>query len=123
MGMPRECRPAIVLCIKNQPNIIPWQVTENIEKNLESLKTSLLPDIRLTLRFSVRPFIKLQYMCRGPIEGLFCDNYLFLFLGFLYDNSLIANLFLCGAVLVLEGQMLDINTMSLGGYAIALVRC
>lgn len=119
--------PAIVLSVSKQPNINTLEVTEEIENNLNELKESLPPDINIhTKIFRQADFIEtsVNNVQRALIEGaIFVIIILFFFLGSFRTTiiSLIAiPLSLLGAVLVLNALDLNINTMSLGGMAIAI---
>ena len=122
-----NAKPAIVLSVSKQPNINTIKVTEMIEANLQSLKASLPPDIHINTEiFRQAGFIRtsVNNVQRALIEGaIFVVIILFLFLGSIRTTiiSLIAiPLSLLGAVLVLHILNLSINTMSLGGMAIAI---
>lgn len=119
--------PAIVLSVSKQPNINTLEVTEQIEENLNALKASLPPDIKINTKiFRQADFIQtsVNNVQRALIEGaIFVVIILFFFLGSFRTTiiSLIAiPLSLLGAVLVLNALGLSINTMSLGGMAIAI---
>lgn len=122
-----NAEPAIVLSISKQPNINTLAVTEKIEENLQGLKASLPPDIVIdTEIFRQADFIEtsVSNVQRALIEGaIFVVIILFFFLGSFRTTiiSLIAiPLSLLGAVLALKALGLTINTMSLGGMAIAI---
>ena len=119
--------PAIVLSVSKQPNINTLEVTEKIEQNLNELKASLPPDIKINTQiFRQADFIETSVtnVQRALIEGaIFVVIILFFFLGSFRTTviSLIAiPLSLLGAVMVLNALDLNINTMSLGGMAIAI---
>ncbi len=120
-------QPAIILSVSKQPNINTLAVTEKIDENLDLLKASLPPDIQIdTEIFRQADFIEtsVNNVQRALIEGAaLVIIILFLFLGSFRTTiiSLIAiPLSLLGAVLVLDFFNLSINTMSLGGMAIAI---
>jgi len=122
-----NAEPAIVLSVSKQPNINTLAVTEKIEENLEALKASLPADIVIdTEIFRQADFIEtsVSNVQRALIEGgIFVVIILFFFLGSFRTTiiSLIAiPLSLLGAVLALKALGLTINTMSLGGMAIAI---
>lgn len=122
-----NAEPAIVLSVSKQPNINTLAVTEKIEENLEALKASLPGDIQIdTEIFRQADFIEtsVNNVQRALIEGaIFVVIILFFFLGSFRTTiiSLIAiPLSLLGAVLALKALGLTINTMSLGGMAIAI---
>ena len=122
-----NAEPAIVLSVSKQPNINTLAVTEKIEQNLEALRASLPGDIQIdTEIFRQADFIEtsVNNVQRALIEGaIFVVIILFFFLGSFRTTiiSLIAiPLSLLGAVLALKALGLTINTMSLGGMAIAI---
>lgn len=122
-----NAEPAIVLSVSKQPNINTLAVTEKIEENLEALKASLPADIVIDTKiFRQADFIEtsVNNVQRALIEGaIFVVIILFFFLGSFRTTviSLIAiPLSLLGAVLALKALGLTINTMSLGGMAIAI---
>jgi CzcA family heavy metal efflux pump len=120
-------KPAVIISISKQPNINTLQVTRNIERNLNELKKSLPPDVRMDTRiFRQADFIEtsVSNVQRALLEGaVFVVVVLFLFLGSFRTTaiSVVAiPISLLGAVLVLKWLGLNINTMSLGGMAIAI---
>ncbi len=120
-------KPAILISISKQPNANTLKVTEKIEKNLESIKTSLPPDVKVDTKiFRQADFIErsVSNIQNTLIEGaIFVIIILFLFLGSFRTTiiSLLAiPLSLLGAILVLNALDFNINTMSLGGMAIAI---
>jgi CzcA family heavy metal efflux pump len=119
--------PAIILSISKQPNTNTLEVTERIEENLAVLQKTLPADIRMDTKiFRQADFIEtsVNNVQRALIEGgIFVVIILFLFLGSFRTTiiSLLAiPLSLLGAILVLNALGLNINTMSLGGMAIAI---
>lgn len=119
--------PAIIISISKQPNTNTLEVTERIEKNLAVLQKTLPADIRMDTKiFRQADFIEtsVNNVQRALIEGgIFVVIILFLFLGSFRTTiiSLLAiPLSLLGAILVLNALSLNINTMSLGGMAIAI---
>jgi len=128
MGYASEnASPAIIISVSKQPNINTLKVTERIEENLETLKATLPPDVVLdTQIFRQADFIEtsVNNVMRALIEGaIFVIIILFIFLGNFRTTliSLLAiPLSLLGAILVLKLLDLNINTMSLGGMAIAI---
>ncbi len=120
-------KPAIIISISKQPNTNTLEVTERIEENLAALQKTLPADIRLDTKiFRQADFIETSVynVQRALIEGgIFVVIILFLFLGSFRTTiiSLLAiPLSLLGAILVLNALGLNINTMSLGGMAIAI---
>lgn len=122
-----NAEPAVILSVSKQPNINTLAVTEKIEENLKALEASLPPDIHIdTEIFRQADFIEtsVSNVQKALIEGaVFVMIILFFFLGSFRTTviSLIAiPLSLLGAVLALKLFHLNINTMSLGGMAIAI---
>ncbi|MDD4554336.1 MAG: efflux RND transporter permease subunit [Bacteroidales bacterium] len=120
-------KPAIIISISKQPNANTLEVTREIEKNLHEVQKSLPPDVVLNTRiFRQADFIEtsVNNVQRALIEGgIFVIIILFLFLGSFRTTliSLLAiPLSLLGAILVLKALGMNINTMSLGGMAIAI---
>lgn len=119
--------PAIIISISKQPNTNTLNVTERIENNLAILKNTLPPDVVLDTKiFRQADFIQTSVfnVLKALIEGgFFVVIILFVFLGNFRTTliSLIAiPLSLLGAILVMKILGLNINTMSLGGMAIAI---
>jgi len=119
--------PAVIISISKQPQVNTLQVTENIEKNLETLKNTLPPDVKINTKiFRQADFIKtsVSNVQNALLEGaVFVLIILFIFLGSFRTTiiSLLAiPLSLLGAILVLKILGLNINTMSLGGMTIAI---
>ncbi len=120
-------KPAVIISVSKQPHVNTLKVTENIEKNLENLKSTLPPDVKLdTEIFRQAHFIEtsVNNVKNALIEGgIFVIIILFIFLGSFRTTiiSLLAiPLSLLGAILVLKALGLNINTMSLGGMTIAI---
>ncbi len=128
MGYASEnARPAIIISISKQPNTNTLNVTEKIEENLKTLQKTLPPDVRLdTSIFRQAGFIEtsVRNVRNALLEGaIFVVIILFIFLGSFRTTiiSLLAiPLSLLGTILVMKGLGLNINTMSLGGMAIAI---
>lgn len=119
--------PAIIISVSKQPNVNTLKLTENIEHNIRELQKTLPPDIKVdTEIFRSADFIQtsVNNVANALLEGaFFVVIILFLFLGSFRTTiiSLLAiPLSLLGTVLVLDALGLDINTMSLGGMAIAI---
>lgn len=119
--------PAIILSISKQPNTNTLDLTSSVEKNLQGLQKTLPPDVVLDTKiFRQADFIEtsVNNVQNALIEGgIFVVIILFLFLGSFRTTiiSLLAiPLSLLGAILVLKAMGLNINTMSLGGMAIAI---
>jgi CzcA family heavy metal efflux pump len=120
-------KPAVIISVSKQPHVNTLEVTEQIEKNLEELKSTLPPDVSLdTEIFRQANFIKtsVNNVKNALIEGaVFVIVILFIFLGSFRTTiiSLLAiPLSLLGAIIVLKIFGLNINTMSLGGMTIAI---
>ena len=128
MGYASEnAKPAIIISVSKQPNANTLKLTRSIEANLAQLQKSLPPDVKLDTKiFRQADFIEtaINNVSRALIEGsVFVIIILFLFLGSFRTTiiSLVAiPLSLFGAFLVLEALGLTVNTMSLGGMAIAI---
>lgn len=128
MGHASEnAKPAIIISISKQPNINTLDVTQRIEENLTVLQKTFPADVKLDTKiFRQADFIEtsINNIQNALIEGgIFVIIILFLFLGSFRTTiiSLLAiPLSLLGAILVLKLLELNINTMSLGGMAIAI---
>ncbi len=119
--------PAIIMSVSKQPNTNTLELTKSIEENLQELQKTLPPDVVLDTKiFRQADFIEtsVNNVQNALIEGgIFVVIILFLFLGSFRTTiiSLLAiPLSLLGAILVLKAMGLNINTMSLGGMAIAI---
>ena len=119
--------PAVILSISKQPGINTLSVTQNIERNLVSIKKSLPEDVTVDTKiFRQADYIQssVNNVGRSLIEGAVCVILvLFLFLTSLRSTviSLLAiPLSLLGTVIVLYLLGMDINTMTLGGMCIAI---
>lgn len=120
-------KPAVIISISKQPNANTLEVTRRIEENLQALKKSFPPDVVLDTKiFRQADFIEtsVSNVQKALLEGgVFVIIILFLFLGS-FGTTLISllaiPLSLLGAILVLKGLGMTINTMSLGGMAIAI---
>ncbi|MEY1639271.1 efflux RND transporter permease subunit [Tenuifilum osseticum] len=119
--------PAIILSISKQPNINTLEVTRKIEANLENLKKSLPPDVKLNTKiFRQSDFIERSVgnVRQALIEGaIFVTIILLLFLGSFRTTiiSLLAiPISLLATFVVMKLLGININTMSLGGMAIAI---
>lgn len=123
----RNATPAVIISISKQPNTNTLDVTRRIEEKIEGMKKTFPPDVRLETRiFRQADFIEssVKNVQNALIEGgFFVILVLLIFLGSFRTTliSLVAiPLSLLGAVLVLRLLGLSINTMSLGGMAIAI---
>jgi CzcA family heavy metal efflux pump len=122
-----NAKPAIIISVSKQPKANTLDVTQRIEENLAVLQNTLPPDVRIdTEIFRQANFIEtsVNNVKNALIEGgIFVIIILFLFLGSFRTTliSLLAiPLSLLGAIIVLNALGLNINTMSLGGMAIAI---
>ena len=128
MGHASEnAKPAVIISISKQPNTNTLEVTKRIEENLKTLQKTLPPDVLLdTQIFRQAGFIEtsVNNVQTALLEGsIFVIIILFIFLGSFRTTviSLLAiPLSLLGAILVMKLLGLNINTMSLGGMAIAI---
>lgn len=128
MGYASEnARHAIIISVSKQPNANTLDVTRRIESNLQTLQKTIPPDVKIDTKiFRQADFIEtsIRNVQNALIEGsVFVIIILFLFLGSFRTTiiSLIAiPLSLLGAILVLKLFGMNINTMSLGGMAIAI---
>lgn len=119
--------PAVIISISKQPGTNTLDITERIEANLATLQKTMPPDVILDTRiFRQADFIEtsVSNVQRALIEGgIFVVIILFVFLGSFRTTliSLIAiPISLLSAILAMSYLGLNINTMSLGGMAIAI---
>lgn len=123
----RNAEPAIILSISKQPGTNTLEITERIEANLKELQKSIPADVVLDTKiFRQADFIEtsVNNVQRALMEGgIFVIIILFFFLGS-FRTTLISLLAipisLLSAILVMKYLGLSINTMSLGGMAIAI---
>jgi CzcA family heavy metal efflux pump len=122
-----NCEPAVILTILKQPNVNTLTLTGEVEAALEELEASLPVDVKINSKiFRQADFINtaVSNVFRVLLEGgLFVTLILFLFLLNVRTTliSLIAiPLSLMLSVITLRVLGLTINTMSLGGMAIAI---
>jgi CzcA family heavy metal efflux pump len=122
-----NAKPAVIISVSKQPNTNTLDVTERIEENLASLQKTLPPDVRLDTKiFRQADFIEtsVHNVQDALLEGaVFVVIILFIFLGSFRTTviSLLAiPLSLLGAIVVMKFLGQNINTMSLGGMAIAI---
>lgn len=123
----KNASPAVIISVSKQPNVNTLELTRRLEENLASVQQTLPPDVEIDTRiFRQADFIErsVRNVQKALIEGaIFVVVILFLFLGSFRTTiiSLMAiPISLLGAVLVLNALGLNINTMSLGGMAIAI---
>ncbi|MGI8783458.1 MAG: efflux RND transporter permease subunit [Acidobacteriota bacterium] len=119
--------PAVVATIQKQPNANTLELTEKIEATLATVKATLPPDVVIDTRaFQQADFIKraVGNVKASLIEGgIMVTIVLFLFLWNFRTTfiSLMAiPLSLLSAILVMSYFGITINTMTLGGLAIAV---
>lgn len=122
-----DANPAIIISVSKQPHTNTLEVTEQIENNLSLIQKTLPADVKIdTEIFRQAHFIEtsVNNVKNALIEGgIFVVIILFIFLGSFRTTliSLLAiPLSLLGAILVMKLLGLNINTMSLGGMAIAI---
>jgi CzcA family heavy metal efflux pump len=123
----KNATPAVIISVSKQPNTNTLDVTQRIEDNLSILQKTMPADVVIDTKiFRQADFIEtsINNVKNALIEGgIFVIIILFIFLGSFRTTliSLLAiPLSLLGAILVLKGLGLNINTMSLGGMAIAV---
>jgi len=123
----QNATPAVIISISKQPSTNTLDLTRRIEANLAELVETLPADVTLDTKiFRQADFIEtsVNNVQRALLEGgLFVVIILFLFLGSFRTTiiSLLAiPLSLLGAIITLKYLNLNINTMSLGGMAIAI---
>lgn len=122
-----EAEPAVIITVTKQPGTGTIQLTEEIDKTLATMKTTLPSDVKVSTDiFRQSDFIdnSISNLQRSLLEGaLFVIIVLFFFLMNLRTTliSVIAlPLSIIVSVLILNGLGYTINTMSLGGIAIAI---
>ncbi|MDO9512391.1 MAG: efflux RND transporter permease subunit [Bacteroidales bacterium] len=123
----KNASPAIIISVSKQPNTNTLDLTRRIEENLEILRKTLPADVTLDTKiFRQADFIEtsVNNVKNALIEGgIFVVIILFIFLGSFRTTiiSLTAiPLSLLGTIVVMKMLGLNINTMSLGGMAIAI---
>lgn len=120
-------KPAVIISVSKQPNINTLEVTENIEQNLAEIQKTLPTDVIMDTKiFRQADFIEasVKNVENALLEGaLFVVIVIFLFLGSGRTTiiSIVAiPLSLLGTVIILHLLGMNINTMTLGGMAIAI---
>ncbi len=123
----RNASPAVIISVSKQPNTNTLNVSRLIEENISELEKTLPADVKVDTRiFRQADFIEtsVRNVENALIEGaIFVMIILFIFLGSFRTTviSLLAiPLSLLGAIIVMKFLGLNINTMSLGGMAIAI---
>lgn len=122
-----RARPAVLITVTKQMNTSTIELTDNLDRQLEDLRTTLPPDVHVSTDiFRQSRFIdsSIANIRKSLFEGaVFVVIVLFFFLmnGRVTAVSLVAlPLSLLVTVLVLKAFGMTINTMSLGGMAIAI---
>jgi CzcA family heavy metal efflux pump len=118
---------SVILTITKQPNINTLELTKKIEENLATIRKTLPPDVEIhTDIFNQADFIErsVNNVARALLEGgFFVMIILFLFL-MNYRTTLISllaiPLSMMVAIIIIQMLGFTINTMSLGGMAIAI---
>lgn len=120
-------KPAVLLTVTKQPNTGTIELTRKLEEALQDLQKSLPPDVRMSTDvFRQSRFIEnsIGNVQDSLLEGaIFVVIVLFLFLGNVRTTVIslaTLPLSLLVTILVLHHMGLTINTMSLGGMAIAI---
>ncbi|MFW5757839.1 MAG: efflux RND transporter permease subunit, partial [Bacteroidota bacterium] len=123
----QNAKPAVILSVSKQPNSNTLEVTEKIENNLSALRKSLPPDIVVDSDiFRQADFIQtaIANVQTVLIEGAVLVVVILLLFLMSFRTTIISLLAipisLLSAIIVLHLLNLNINTMSLGGMAIAI---
>lgn len=122
-----RCKPAVLLTVTKQPHTGTTQLTDKLEEALEDIQKHLPSDVKVTTDiFRQSRFIDsaIGNVQRSLIEGgFFVAIILILFLANVrttFISIITIPIALLTTVLVLDFMGLTINTMSLGGMAIAI---
>ena len=122
-----RCRPAVLMTVAKQPNVSTKELTERLDNALASLQHQLPADVKVdTQIFRQQRFIdaSIGNIQKALLEGsLFVIIILFIFL--MNPRTTIISLVsipvsLLVGILSLRAMGLTINTMSIGGMAIAI---
>ncbi len=123
----QNATPAVILSISKQPNANTIRLTEAIEENLTALESSLPPDVVIdTSIFRQADFIEtaINNVQQVLLEGAVLVVVILLMFLMSFRTTIISLIAipvsLLSAVIVLHLLNLNINTMSLGGMAIAI---
>lgn len=123
----QDASPAVILSISKQPNANTIKLTQAIENNLNALKYSLPPDVVIdTSIFRQADFIRtaINNVQTVLFEGAILVVIILLLFLMSFRTTVISLISipvsLLSAVIVLHLLNLNINTMSLGGMAIAV---
>ena len=120
-------RPAVILTVTKQPNTNSLELTKRLDDSLEEIKATLPPDVKVNSEiFRQSRFIEgsISNVRKSLVEGgIFVILVLFIFL-MNWRTTLISlvsiPLSIVVSLLVSRWMGLTINTMSLGGIAIAI---
>ncbi len=122
-----EAKPAVIVTVTKQPAQGTLQLTENIDRELTELQKTLPADVKISSNiFRQSDFIdnSIGNLQRSLIEGaIFVIVVLFFFLMNMRTTliSIVAlPISIIATILLLNGLGFSINTMSLGGIAIAI---
>lgn len=122
-----RCKPAVLLTVTKQPHTGTTQLTDKLEEALADIQLHLPSDVKVTTDiFRQSRFIEsaIGNVQRSLIEGgLFVAIILILFLANIrttFISIITIPIALLTTILVLDFMGLTINTMSLGGMAIAI---
>lgn len=118
--------PAVMLTINKQPNADTREVTEAINAAIEDLKLSLPDDVRIETMYSQRAFI--DRAIHNVVEALADGGVLVVVLLFIFLMNFRTTFITLTAIplslvitaLIFAGFGLSINTMTLGGLAVAI---
>lgn len=119
-------KPAVELIVTKQPGVNTLAVTERVEKALGELKSALPADVQMVTVFRQASFIQrsIYNMCEAIITGGVLVVVILLIFLLNWRTSVISltaiPLSLLAAVLIIKGSGGTINTMTLGGLAIAV---
>jgi CzcA family heavy metal efflux pump len=119
-------RPAVILAVSKQPGASTLELTERVERELSSVRAALPPGVRLQVLFRQASFIAAAI---ANVEGALRDGgvLVVLVLALFLANFRTTAITLCAiplsfvvAGLVFRAFDMSINTMTLGGLAIAV---
>ncbi len=123
----QDATPAVIISISKQPNANTIKLTEAIENNINDLRASLPPDVIIdTSIFRQADFIEtaINNVQKVLLEGAVLVIIILLLFLMSFRTTIISLLAipisLLSAIIVLHLLNLNINTMSLGGMAIAI---
>ncbi len=123
----QDATPAVIISISKQPNANTIKLTEAIENNINDLRASLPPDVIIdTSIFRQADFIEtaINNVQKVLLEGAVLVVIILLLFLMSFRTTIISliaiPISLLSAIIVLHLLNLNINTMSLGGMAIAI---